>query len=161
MAKPYQWVSGFVLRQRPQKVFKCEGLGVPSVIAGAPAMQKACCSLEVFHEVLVLLVYFAETVFQKKNSLTGASLPKSSQNPLQCIFNTPFQEGLRKGSLFLNFLRRFMYLLQPQEGLRELPLLERVPSSPARGSKVPLKNSEYNRAVVVPRWFVTLMKPKD
>lgn len=31
-------------------------------------------------------------------------------SPLKCVFNVPFQGSLRKGSLFLNFLRRFISL---------------------------------------------------
>lgn len=98
------------------------------MIAGVSTRRKVCFALEEFLEVLVLLVYFAKTVFQEKNTATGASLPKSSETT-----SVRFQHSLprqpEKGLFIFEFLRRLMYLVQPQEGVRGIPLLERAPCS--------------------------------
>lgn len=69
------------------------------MIAGVSARQKVCFALEEFLEVLVLLVSFANTVFQEKNTATGASLPKSSSVRFQCSL----PRGPEKGLFILEF----------------------------------------------------------
>lgn len=96
------------------------------MIAAVSARQKVCLSLEEFLEVPAGLL--CKTVFQGKNAATGVSLPKSSEPTAVCSqCSLPRQP--EKGLFVLDFLRRFIHLVQPQEGLRGTPLLERVPCS--------------------------------
>lgn len=72
------------------------------MIAGASARQKVCFALEEFPEVLVLLVSFANTDFQEKNTATGVSFPKSSE-PTSVRFQCSLPRGPEKGLFILEF----------------------------------------------------------
>lgn len=70
--------------------------------AGVSTRQKVCFALEEFLEVLVLLVYFAKTVFQEKNTATGVSLPMTSE-PTSVRFQHSLPRQPEKGLFIFEF----------------------------------------------------------